>query len=174
MQLGGITQDAVLQTLAEHDRMGREAFLAAYGFRPAVKYTVVHQGREYDSKAIAGVAHKYVTGRALRPSQFSGGLGHAVAWLERVGFTVVPAHRAFPVRVGALRSGRSTSGVAKHRPLLLLWAFGQAVAGGSRLRPWSCTRDALAPLLEQFGEVEDGVDGPVIRFGRCRVMGCGR
>ncbi|MFJ5535457.1 hypothetical protein [Streptomyces sp. NPDC093261] len=46
------------------------------------------RGGEYDSKAIAGVAHKWDQGRALAPGEFSGGKDHAVAWLKRLGFQV--------------------------------------------------------------------------------------
>ncbi|MEU0600424.1 hypothetical protein ABZ484_19590 [Streptomyces sp. NPDC006393] len=32
--------------------------------------------------------HKWDQGRALSPGEFSGGNGHAVAWLQRLGFQV--------------------------------------------------------------------------------------
>jgi 5-methylcytosine-specific restriction protein A len=88
MRKGAITRDAVLKTIVEHDQMGRDAFLANYGFREARSYLLVHEGRQYDSKAIAGVAHKWDEGRALRPEEFSGGKEHAAAWLKRTGFEV--------------------------------------------------------------------------------------
>lgn len=48
--------EAVHAAMAEYDRLGREAFLEKYGFRPARSYFVEHKGRRYDSKAIVGVA----------------------------------------------------------------------------------------------------------------------
>jgi hypothetical protein len=36
---------AVLRALAEFDEIGREAFLAKYGFGPARTYFLVHEGR---------------------------------------------------------------------------------------------------------------------------------
>jgi IS605 OrfB family transposase len=93
MQIGRITRTGVLQAIAECDRLGREGFLTTYHFRPATTYVLLHEGREYDSKAIAGVAHRYDFGRALTPSQFSGGRKHAVDWLEREGSTVVKRTR---------------------------------------------------------------------------------
>lgn len=78
----------MLRAIAEHDERGREAFLAFYGFGKAQSYVLVHEGREYDSKAIAGVAHKWDQGRALAPDEFSGGKDHAAAWLKREGFQV--------------------------------------------------------------------------------------
>ncbi|MCX5140016.1 HNH endonuclease [Streptomyces sp. NBC_00338] len=88
MRRGAITRDAVLKALAEHDELGRDAFLTKYGFGEARSYVLVHDGREYDSKAVAGAAHKWSQGRALTPDEFSGGKDHAAAWLKRVGFQV--------------------------------------------------------------------------------------
>ena len=88
MRKGAITQGAVLKAVAEHDETGREAFLSKYGFGEARSYVLVHEGREYDSKAIAGVAHKWDQGRALAADEFSGGKDHAAAWLKRLGFQI--------------------------------------------------------------------------------------
>ena len=164
MQLGAITRGGVLQAIAEHDQLGREVFLATYGFGAATRYALLHEGREYDSKAISGVAHRYDFGRALTPSEFSGGRGHAVDWLEREGFTVIEVSKsvelpkAFVRRVGSVRRKR-VDGTPLHRPLLLLWALGQAVAGAPRLQSWATIQDALAPLLERYAGVEHGADG---------------
>ncbi|WP_405973368.1 HNH endonuclease [Streptomyces sp. NBC_00988] len=159
-----ITRAGVLRAIAEHDRLGQESFRDAYGYRAAVTYLLVHEGRQYDSKAIAGVAHLYDFGTALKPSQFSGGLKHAVAWLRREGFTVVEPPKAFQRRVGDVRPARRAAGTALHRPVLLLWAVGQAVAGAPRMRPWSDIRDAVAPLMEKYAHLEDGVDGTLYPF----------
>ncbi|TFE57118.1 HNH endonuclease [Streptomyces sp. ICN441] len=86
MPKGAITQGSILKAIAEYDELGRDEFLAKYGFGEARSYVVVHQGREYDSKAIAGVAHQWDLGRPLRPDEFSGGKEHAAAWLKRAGF----------------------------------------------------------------------------------------
>jgi 5-methylcytosine-specific restriction protein A len=88
MHRGAITRESVLKAIAEHDVLGREAFLETYHFGKARSYVLVHEGREYDSKAIAGVAHKWDQGRALAPGEFSGGKDHAAAWLKRLGFQV--------------------------------------------------------------------------------------
>ncbi|WP_439674836.1 HNH endonuclease [Embleya sp. MST-111070] len=88
MRIGELTRDAVLLALAECDRLGNDDFLASYGFRPARKYVLVHGGRDYDSKAVAGVAHRYCQGRALRADEFSGGRSAAAGWLRRLGFDV--------------------------------------------------------------------------------------
>ncbi|CAL9289257.1 HNH endonuclease [Streptomyces sp. NPDC050585] len=88
MRRVAITQEAVLKAIAEYDRLGPDRFLEKYGFKKARSYVVVHDGRQYDSKAIAGVAHQWDHGRPLKPDEFSGGREHAVAWLEQAGFQV--------------------------------------------------------------------------------------
>ncbi|MFE3497774.1 HNH endonuclease [Streptomyces sp. NPDC059175] len=88
MRRGAITRGSVLKAIAEYDELGRDAFLAKYGFGEARSYVMVHDGREYDSKAIAGVAHLWDQGRVLKPDEFSGGKEHAAAWLKRAGFQV--------------------------------------------------------------------------------------
>lgn len=88
MKRGAISRESVLKAIAEHDEMGQEAFLSRYGFDRARSYVLVHEDWEYDSKAIAGVAHKWDQGEALTPDKFSGGKDHAVAWLKRLGFQV--------------------------------------------------------------------------------------
>ncbi|MYQ79254.1 HNH endonuclease [Streptomyces sp. SID4923] len=88
MRRGAITRESVLKVLAEHEELGGEAFLAKYGFGEARSYVLVYEGREYDSKAIAGVAHKWDQERALTSDEFSGGKEHAAAWLKRAGFQV--------------------------------------------------------------------------------------
>ncbi|MEU2617534.1 HNH endonuclease [Streptomyces sp. NPDC007157] len=88
MRKGAITRDAVLKAIAEYDELGRARFLAKYRFSEARSYLLLHEGREYDSKAIAGVAHRWDQGRALLPEEFSGGKEHAAAWLKRAGFEV--------------------------------------------------------------------------------------
>ncbi len=156
-----ITRAGILQAIAEHDRIGPEAFRDSYGFRAAATYLLEHEGNLYDSKAIAGVAHKYDFGVALKPSSpgLSGGLKHAVAWLRREGFTVVTPPKSFHRRVGDVRPARRATGPALHRPVLLLWAIGQALAGAPRMQSWAATRDGVAPLLMKYGQVEDAVDG---------------
>jgi hypothetical protein len=54
MSLADLTRPAVLAAIEEHDRLGREDFLHRYGFGPARDYRLLFDGREYDSKAIAG------------------------------------------------------------------------------------------------------------------------
>lgn len=83
-----VSRKSVLAAIAEFDRAGRDAFLAWHGFRKS-RYLLVYAGREYDSKAIFGVAVGYEqgeTGETLPPSRFSGGVAHVKRWLARLGF----------------------------------------------------------------------------------------
>lgn len=88
MDKGAISRDDILKTLREYDDVGAERFLDLYHFKPARKFLILHDGKEYDSKAVAGVAHKHSQGRALTWDEFSGGYGHAVDWLKREGFRI--------------------------------------------------------------------------------------
>jgi hypothetical protein len=82
---------AVLAAIAECDETGREAFLEKYGFGPSREFVVVHEGREYDSKALLGAAfrYQYPDAEPLTAREFSGG-EETRRVLERVGFRVAP------------------------------------------------------------------------------------
>ncbi|MFC9832566.1 HNH endonuclease [Rhodococcus sp. NPDC127530] len=94
MTLADVTRESVLKAMGEYDEIGAEAFLDRHGFAPSRLYRVTHEGREYDSKAIAGVAHGYATGQNLMASEFSGGQQTVVATLEALNFTFAPAQSA--------------------------------------------------------------------------------
>jgi hypothetical protein len=81
---------AVERAIAECDELGREEFLAKYGFGPARRYHLLVDGRHYDSKAIAGVAHGYQFPHLgpLRSSEFSGGEATVARVLRGLGYTV--------------------------------------------------------------------------------------
>jgi hypothetical protein len=84
------SRDAILQAVAEYDRLGRDAFLQRHGFKPAREYFLIIDGREYDSKAIVGVAHGYQfpDQGPLRWQHFSGGYATVQRLLESLGFEV--------------------------------------------------------------------------------------
>ena len=87
MSLADLTTVAVEAALAEYDAMGRDAFLAKYGYGDAKRYWIIRNGKRYPSKAIAGAAHKYVEGQtsALRAPEF-GGDATVVRKLRKLGF----------------------------------------------------------------------------------------
>lgn len=100
--LGALTNStAVLQAIQEFDALGRERFLETYGYGEADGYWLLYdQGRydRYDSKAIVGVAFKFVPGidRPLRADEFSGGRATVMAALQRLGFEVEVNAQAAP------------------------------------------------------------------------------
>ncbi|MET8115553.1 hypothetical protein [Streptomyces prasinus] len=90
MALNEITRSAILQAVAEYDRIGRDTFLERYGFGPSRSYLLEIDGKEYDSKAIVGAAHGCLSGRGpLGRDEFSGGKDHAAKLLSDLGFEVV-------------------------------------------------------------------------------------
>ena len=90
MDLSVLTTPAVPHAIDEFEKLGRDSFLRQYGFGRARGYFIVHNGRQYDSKAIAGVAYRYLGGnrRALRPSEFDGGDRTVAKQMRALGFEV--------------------------------------------------------------------------------------
>jgi hypothetical protein len=83
----------VVSAMDEFDRVGSKEFLQRYGFRRAHAYTLWHDGNEYDSKAILGVAYLHATGRGATSDEFFGKDGAAKV-LEAMGFDVVVDEKA--------------------------------------------------------------------------------
>lgn len=105
MPLSALTnRAAVLQAMAEFDEIGRDAFLAKYGYGPARSYFVLQDGRHYDSKAIAGAAHGYEhpSRGPLTASEFSGGEATVRAKLKELGFAVVRHGESRPAEYGSV------------------------------------------------------------------------
>jgi len=77
--------------VAEYDRLGREQFLAKYGFGAARSYFLIVGRRRYDSKAILGAAYGYEhpDQKPLRNTAFSGGEKTVAHRLDQLGFMVV-------------------------------------------------------------------------------------
>jgi 5-methylcytosine-specific restriction protein A len=86
--LSTLTKEAVFKAIDEFDALGREHFLSHYGFGKARRYFIIHNGTRYDSKAIAGVAFRYIEGRAWQPSEFSGGDKTVARRMTDLGFDV--------------------------------------------------------------------------------------
>lgn len=89
MALRDLTFDGVLSAISEFDRMGRVDFLREHGFGEARGYFLIHKGKPYDSKAIAGVAHRFSPpGVLLKAEEFNGGEQGAALLLRQLGFHV--------------------------------------------------------------------------------------
>jgi hypothetical protein len=83
--------ESVLKAIREFDQLGRDKFLARYGFGRAKSYYILNNGRVYDSKAIAGVARGFDS-PSLTPlahNQFSGGEHQVAKLMRKLGFTIV-------------------------------------------------------------------------------------
>lgn len=90
MALGVLSRAAIERAITEYDELGRDAFLSKHGFGRATAYALVVDGREYDPKAIAGVAYGFDHPQegTLRNTDFNGGLQLRSAY-RPAGFDVV-------------------------------------------------------------------------------------
>ncbi|GAA1270399.1 HNH endonuclease [Saccharothrix xinjiangensis] len=142
----------VLRAIALFDEIGREEFLQQHGYKKAREYLLAHNGREYDSKAIVGVAHGFVDGeRPLAWDEFSGGASHAAGHLCALGFEVrgMPVFSAEAFLSGLLATHRER--VA--RAITLLWAVGRAAdRGAPPLHTRHVLRDEVGRLLADHGQ----------------------
>jgi MoxR-like ATPase len=75
--------------MREYEELGRDAFLAKYGFKRSTKFVVVDNAREYDSKALLAAAYgfQYPEKGALS-NTFSGG-EPTTSRLRALGFKIV-------------------------------------------------------------------------------------
>lgn len=92
MPLAELTErSAVIKAIEEYDRLGQQAFLDRYGFRRSRGYILRSDGKDYDSKAIAGAAYGYQFPERgpLRSADFVGGENTVQSKLEDLGFQVV-------------------------------------------------------------------------------------
>jgi 5-methylcytosine-specific restriction protein A len=91
MGLNSLTREAVESALSEFDKLGRDAFLERHHFGKARSYFIERDGELYDSKAIAGAAHGFVSPdfQPLKSDDFSGGEKTVAAVLGRLGFNVI-------------------------------------------------------------------------------------
>lgn len=86
--------------MAECEELGRDEFLRRYGFGEARTYFLEYDGKRYDSKAIAGVAHKHEFNAALTSSEFSGGDRTVAAKLNQLGFIVTRPAPTWRIPIG--------------------------------------------------------------------------
>ena len=91
MALSNLTdRNAIISAIKEFEELGRERFLAKYGYHPARSYFVLYAGGQYDSKAIVGVAHGIENPGLgpMQPSDFSGGESTVAKKVREFGFEV--------------------------------------------------------------------------------------
>lgn len=139
--------------LAEFHHLGRDAFLAKYGFKPARDYFVRNPltGDLCDSKAIVGVAFRHLADALpLTPNLFSGGARTVELQLKRLGFEVVrisaeDGAAATPGRPSPWSTTEIRLIVADYLDMLVLDLNGQRFNKAERRR-------RLLPLLNQRTE----------------------
>lgn len=145
-----IEKDDVLAAIAEYDKLGQDEFLKQYEFGKASKFRLVHSGKFYDSKAIAGVAHGFATNdfwTAERP--FGGtGPGGAVTILESLGFFIDRGELLF--KLTQLNVDRTHGKRAPYQYVVLLWAIARARVHAPRMMDFSEARPELRELLAPF------------------------
>jgi MrcB-like, N-terminal domain len=80
---------AVLRAMAEADEVGERPFLDKYGFGESLRYRIVHEGKNYPSKAILAAAHGYQfpDRGPLTHEEFSGGT-QTTAKAQELGFEI--------------------------------------------------------------------------------------
>ena len=80
-----------MSAINKYDKLGKEEFLKKYRYKESRKYYLSYDGKEYDSKAITGVAfqYEYPSEPFLTYSEFSGGKNTVVKLLTSLGFTIV-------------------------------------------------------------------------------------
>lgn len=157
MAASDIRREHVLKAIEECDRMGQVDFLAEYGHTKANQFRLVHEGKFYASKAIAGVAQGYATGTFRDKDGLSGGIkpGQAAAILTNLEFYVDDG-TLFAIE--QLQPDRTHGKQAPYQYVLLLWAFGRARDHDPRLVPFNDVRQELADLLAPFAIAKTAPD----------------
>lgn len=90
-QVSNITRESVTAAIAEYDRIGKQEFLVRYNIGPARKFWLRHDGRDYDSQALAGAAFSYLAGNPapLSRKELHGGEAETAPVLRALGFEIV-------------------------------------------------------------------------------------
>lgn len=102
------SRDAVLAAIESFRDLGEEEFLTRYRFGPARDFVIVHDGDEFPSKAILGVAHgiQHPDLGALPSGEFNGGK-QTTDRLRALGFTIRQRSAASKSRVFTVRAGEN-------------------------------------------------------------------
>lgn len=164
--MGLTDRDAVERAMALCDELGRDEFLARFGYGRATKYPLVRDGREYDSKAIAGVAYSLQHGVTVTASDFSGGVQAALKALERLGVEVTqPGSRDAEARHEVAR--RVARWDADEMVLALHWYLRRRA---ETLDPGDPDVRMLRSILERRAALRGGTDAQRSR-GAAEVAG---
>jgi hypothetical protein len=153
MSLRDLDRASIEQALAEHDEIGRSAFLDKYGFDQSRSYYLLHAGLAYDSKAICGAAHGYLgpSSAPLLASKFSGGKDAAAKTLENLGFEICSAAKDEILHNDETPVGASCQlGRAGERWTITLHSRGGPIGASSARNPGYL--DGLRVILQRLGQ----------------------
>jgi hypothetical protein len=150
MASSDIRREDVLKAIAKYEELGQDDFLKQYDFGEASQYRVAYDGKLYDSKAIAGVAHGFATGIFWTKTKTNGGIGPggAVTILEGLGFFVDRTGLLY--RIENIKADHSQGRRAPYQYVLLLWAIADARAGAPRLQHFKTARHDFSDVLKPF------------------------
>ena len=96
-KVDGLSREAVLRAITEFDALGREGFLARYGYRRSRHLEIVHEGRRYDMKAVWAAAQVEPGTSPPVPMPKPNNSRHIVKpQIEKLGFTVEDSRRPVP------------------------------------------------------------------------------
>lgn len=131
------------------DDPGQQELVRSLRFGPATKYRLVHEGRFYNSKEIAGIAHGIATDVFWNRDDLSGGVdsGQGAEILRRLGFFV---DDGLLYEIDRLQVYRGHGKPAPYQFVLLLWAIARARTGRPRLAPFLDVQDELSEILAPF------------------------
>jgi 5-methylcytosine-specific restriction protein A len=152
-----ISADDVLAAVEMLNDPEQDEQIAKLHFGPATKYRLVHRGRFYDSKAVAGVAHGVATGTPWTRDDLSGGVGsgQGARILTKLGFLVDDG----PLfELTQLKVDRTHGKPAPYQYVVLLWAIAEARSGKHRMNPFSSVRAQLSELLAPFAIAKTAPD----------------
>lgn len=156
----------MLAALEEFDSLGRQEFLAKYGFGEARRYFLVRNGKEYDSKAVIGAAYSRRHGVPLPAAEFSGGEATVKKWLEDLGFTVEVRAATSPAAGGGPTEETLGAWVLKCNPEV--WDLAGFIAAGERvIDDWTVMDNRRSEMIRHGQRVllwvTGSVDGPLPR-----------
>ena len=89
MGLHEVTRDSVLDAVDEYDDLGRDGFLARYGFAGQVDVVLEYVGQKYDGMAVLAAGHGFLTGTPLTSAELSDKEPEVAERLARLQFHVL-------------------------------------------------------------------------------------
>jgi hypothetical protein len=158
-----LQSSAVAAAVHEFDRIGRDGFLAKYGFGKAREYFLKLGDKLYDSKAIVGAAHgyQYPERGPLKAEDFSGGEQTVRKKLEDLGYVVI--------RLG---ESRSSHGLGITDKIDEATAEAEQEGAFDPTNIEDARRKALASIVRRRGQREFRSALLEAYEGRCAITGC--